>query len=83
MAYEPKPGQFSLFKNKFKESDKHPDYKGDGMDLEGNALSVAAWLKEDKNGNKFMSCKMEPKKEQARVPGSAKTPVNIDDDIPW
>jgi hypothetical protein len=64
MAYELRPGQFSLFKNKFKESDKHPDYKGDGMDLAGNKVSVAAWLKKDKNGNTFMSGKIEHAREQ-------------------
>jgi uncharacterized protein (DUF736 family) len=90
MAYELKPGQFSLFKNKFKESDKHPDYKGDGMDLAGNKVSVAAWLKKDKNGNSFMSCKIEHAREQqgAAQAGGGQEPAPaarrmVDDDIPF
>jgi hypothetical protein len=35
MAYDPKPGSFSLFKNQQKQSDNHPDYSGDGKDLAG------------------------------------------------
>jgi len=50
MAYEAKPGTFSLFKNDKKESDKHPDYRGDGKDADGNAIWVSAWLKEGKSG---------------------------------
>jgi hypothetical protein len=64
MAYEPRPGTFSLFKNDRKESDRHPDYKGNGMYIDGQLVSVAAWLKTDKNGNKFMSCKIEPAQRQ-------------------
>ncbi len=30
MAYIPKPGSFTLFKNQKKETDNHPDYRGDG-----------------------------------------------------
>ena len=70
MAYEHKPGSFSLFKNDRKEKDSHPDYKGDGMDLEGNAVWVSAWLKEGAKG-KFMSCQIKRKEEVAKA-GAAK-----------
>jgi hypothetical protein len=59
MAYQAKPGTFSLFKNK-KEKDTQPDYKGDGADHAGNPIEVAAWLKEGKNG-KYMSCSFKAK----------------------
>ena len=55
MAYEHKPGSFSLFKNTRKTADNHPDYRGEGKDLHGKSIEVAAWLKETAKG-KFMSC---------------------------
>lgn len=67
MAYEARPGQFSLFKNDKKTTDKHPDYKGDGLDVEGNPIWVSAWLKSGKNG-KFLSCSMQAKEKQAPKP---------------
>ena len=76
MAYEAKPGTFSLFKNDKKESDKHPDYRGDGKDADGNAIWVSAWLKEGKSG-KFMSCSFKLKDEQQK----AQPEKFIDDDL--
>ena len=70
MAYEPKPGSFSLFKNDRKEKDSHPDYQGDGIDLDGKPVWVSAWLKHGAKGT-FMSCSMnlkEAKKETPRKP---------------
>ena len=56
MAFEHKPGSFALFKNHHKgENERAPDYKGDGKDLDGNTIEVAAWIKEGAKG-KFMSC---------------------------
>ena len=82
MAYEHRPGSFSLFKNKYKTTDKHPDYRGEGKDLEGNPIEVAAWLKESANG-KFMSCKIsEPRERRERKPSPAEN-TPLDDDIPW
>ena len=63
MAYEAKPGSFSLFKNDRKEKDTHPDYRGDGKDLEGNDVWVSAWLKEGSKG-KFLSCSFQLKNGQ-------------------
>ena len=76
MAYEAKPGTFSLFKNDKKESDKHPDYRGDGKDADGNAIWVSAWLKEGKSG-KFFSLSVKPKeaKHERKAP-----PAPVSDD---
>jgi hypothetical protein len=65
MSYQPKAGSLTLFKNDRKEKDTHPDYKGDGMDLQGNPVWISAWIKEGKNG-KFMSLNMQ-KKEPKRL----------------
>jgi uncharacterized protein (DUF736 family) len=43
-----------LFKNRDKSKDTHPDYKGTCR-VNGQDLEMAAWLKEGKNGSKFMT----------------------------
>jgi len=84
MAYEPKPGSFSLFKNQNKQKDTHPDYSGDGKDLEGNEIYVSAWLKDGKNG-KFMSCSFKPK-EAKPAQNKVYEPIahdDLNDSIPF
>lgn len=44
----------ALFKNDRKESDSHPDYKGQ-INVDGVDCWLSAWLKTDKNGKKYMS----------------------------
>lgn len=65
MAYTPKPGQFSLFKNDRKEKDTHPDYRGDGVLLDGTPAWISAWLKET-NGKKFFSISIQPKEARGQ-----------------
>jgi hypothetical protein len=72
--FEAKPGSFNLFKNKEKKEDKHPDYKGEGKDLNGNVISVGAWINEGKSG-KYMKCTIELKDEKY------KTKPNQTDDL--
>ncbi len=44
-----------LFKNKDKDSDKHPDYKGQ-CEIDGRQCWMDAWIKTPKaGGDKFMS----------------------------
>lgn len=84
MAYEPRPGSLSLFKNDRKEKDTHPDYRGDGMDLEGRPVWVSAWLKEGSKGKFFsMSLKYKDAPAEDAVPAQAKTSAPIYDDIPF
>ena len=61
MAYEQKPGQFVLFKNDKDGNESRPDYRGDGLDLDGKPIQVAAWIKQGKKG-KFMACNIQLKK---------------------
>lgn len=90
MAYEAKAGSFSLFKNDRKEKDTHPDYRGDGKDLDGNDVWVSAWIKEGSKG-KFMSCSIQRKDASQSQPQRQETPQprpapnfsDIDDDIPF
>ena len=62
MAYEQREGQGSLFKNDQKESEKHPDYRGD-CTVGGVKYWLSAWIKEGKNG-KFMSIAIKPKEDK-------------------
>lgn len=59
MAYEQKPGDFTLWKNDKEGNDKRPDYTGNGLSLDGKRIKVSAWIKQGKSG-KFMSCRFQP-----------------------
>lgn len=53
-----------LFKNKDKQSDKHPDYKGQG-EIDNKPVWVDAWIKTPKSGgDKFMSLSFKYKTPQ-------------------
>jgi hypothetical protein len=83
MAYEHKPGSFSLFKNDKQGNEKRPDYTGEGVSLDGTPIKVSAWLKDGAKG-KFMSCKFEHKSEMPPRKLVAKAPVEPDSDpIPF
>ncbi len=76
MAFEHRPGSLSLFKNDRKNSDSHPDYAGDGMDLAGNPVWVNAWIKEGAKG-KFFSISLkakEPARDTQRGGGGSHSP---------
>ena len=64
MAYEQKPGQFSLFKNEKKVTDNHPDYNGSGIDLSGKECWISAWVKRPEGKKPFFSISIQPKDEQ-------------------
>ena len=51
-----------LFKNDRKDSEKHPDYKGN-VNVNGVEFWLSAWIKESAKG-KFMSLSIQPKDAQ-------------------
>jgi hypothetical protein len=51
-----------LFRNHDKETDKHPDYKGN-LTISGAEYWLSAWIKEGKRG-KFMSLSVKPKEQR-------------------
>lgn len=60
--FQHKNGSFSLFKNSYKtEGDNKPDYKGKGKDLGGLDIEVAAWLRDGKDGTRWLSCQFKLK----------------------
>ena len=85
MAYEHREGSGSLFKNKSKNQENQPDYRGDFM-LNGELHEIAAWVKEGSKG-KFFSLSVKPKQEQGggqRKPKQQPQPQDDDEDeIPF
>ncbi len=82
MAYEQKPGDFTLFKNDKGDNDKRPDYTGNGLALDGTKIKVSAWIKQGAKG-KFMSCRFQ---EMTRGEPEQKRPERIEDmkdDLPF
>lgn len=68
MSYQMKEGQGSLFKNKRKTEDRHPNATGQAL-IGGVEYWVSAWTKQDKNGNSWQSLsfqRKDAKQEPAR-----------------
>lgn len=88
MPYEQRDNSGSLFKNDKKEADSHPDRKGSAM-IGGVHYWVSGWVKQDRNGNPWMSLAFKPKEQQGKVAAPAKLaprkPVGDDlsDEVPF
>lgn len=76
--YKPKPGDITVFRNTKKTpNDNQPDYDGKGIDLNGNDVRIALWVKEGRNG-KFFSGRLStprPPADQPMPPASASPPA--------
>ena len=65
MAYEMKENSGSLFSaSDRKQSDKHPDYTG-SCKLNGELLSISAWVNESKAGKKYLRLKFDDYKTKS------------------
>ena len=92
MAFEPKDMSGSLFRNSRKELDTHPDYNGSAR-IEGTDYWVNAWLRETKDGGKYMSLSFKRKDGTAARPiepkilsMTAQAPAprrDLDDEVPF
>jgi len=60
----------ALFKNNRKTEEKHADYSGT-LNVNGTDHWISAWLRTDKNGNKFMSLFVKRKDGTAARPDQA------------
>ena len=80
---EKKDNSGVLFKNDKKESEKHPDYKGN-ITVGGQDYWLSAWIKEGKSG-KFMGLAVSPKEEYKAKPSerSKSTGFDSDDSMPF
>lgn len=79
MAYTPKEGSGSLFKNSRKTTDNHPDYNGSIM-LNGKEHWLSAWVKEGAKG-KFFSVSVGKVKEPVGFKAAGSD--EITDDTPF
>jgi len=74
-----------LFKNDRKESEKHPDYKGN-VTVNGQDYWLSAWIKEGKGG-KFMGLALSPKEAEQAKPSQRSKSTGFDDfpdsDVPF
>lgn len=61
----------ALFKNAYKETETHPDYKGEA-EVEGTQYWLNAWLNTSSKGRKYLSLKFKAK-EKKNAPAA---PVN-------
>lgn len=92
-----KPGQGSLFHNRDKKTDSHPDITGTLVQPDGQELWMSIWKKRSKNGNEWFSVSVRAKdsktetqepiseRAKAREPAWATKAKRepIDDDIPF
>jgi len=77
MAYELRDNSGSVFNNKKKEKDTHPDLTGE-IKVDGKIYWLSAWKKKDKNGETWLSFAVKPKDFSA-----AKPQDNIEESIPF
>lgn len=80
----------SLFRNDRKEQPNHPDYRGDCL-IDGVAYWASGWIKETRNGDKFLSMAYTRKADKDQPeqfsnyskPTPAPTFDDLGDDIPF
>lgn len=86
--FEQKEGSGALFRNDEKETESHPDYRGN-IRINGQDYWLSAWIKETKaTGKKYMSLAAQPKQERKVTPADApeippKKGEEFDDEIPF
>lgn len=74
MAYTLKENQLSIFKNKYKKEEKHPDYKGE-IKLNGVLYDIALWVN-DGNKGKYFSGRVSEKRQRNEVLNGAAKKVD-------
>ena len=89
MSYEEKDGDFVLFKNNKKKSEKSPDFTGT-INKDGKKFNFSMWEKTSKNGNQFYSGKIgdvyQPPQSNAKPAYEAQRQQSkplAEDEIPW
>lgn len=68
MAFEQKPNSGSIFSNERKEQPSHPDRTG-SCNIDGKDYWVNGWLKETKDGKKYLSLSFKPKEARGASQG--------------
>jgi len=71
----------ALFKNDKKETEKHPDYRGQ-CEVEGTQYWLSAWLNTSSKGAKYMSLKFKAKDDAPKQDAPAQDD-DLSDQIPF
>jgi len=79
MAYETKDMSGSLWPNKEKQSDNHPDFKGT-VKIGGVEMWINGWRKRTKNGDQYLSVSFREKGDPGSRPAAK---AELDDEIPF
>ena len=93
--WETKDNNGSVFVNRRKQKETHPDYTGE-IKIDGKLYWLNAWQKETRNGEAWFSFAVSPKEDrgsdqsamQPKAPpkppvASEAPPQTIDDDVPF
>jgi hypothetical protein len=72
----------ALFKNERRDDEKFPHYKG-SLNVEGVDFWISAWLKESKDGAKFMSLSIKAKDQKEAKQPTKRSPKDFDEDAPF
>ena len=72
----------ALFKNERRDDEKFPNYKG-SLNVEGVDFWISAWLKESKDGAKFMSLSIKAKDQKEAKSPTKRSPKDFDEDAPF
>jgi uncharacterized protein (DUF736 family) len=72
----------ALFKNERRDDEKFPHYKG-SLNVEGVDFWISAWLKESKDGAKFMSLSIKAKDQKEAKQPTKRSLKDFDEDAPF
>lgn len=73
----------ALFKNENKQTQNHPDYKGE-ITVNGSEYWISSWINTSKNGKKYMSIKANKKEEKVTLKEFQSDEMHhLDEDIPF
>lgn len=82
-SYEVRPNSGTLFRNDDKlekKNEKLPDYTGYIVDESGTRKRLAAWVRESKNGAKYMSLAISDYQDNGGQGGAAPSAFTQEDD---
>jgi uncharacterized protein (DUF736 family) len=68
--WEDRRGWAALFRNKKKTLEKHPDYAGVCVLETGQKVSVALWKRRTRNGDVFLSVRIQPFQDRHPQPAA-------------
>lgn len=80
---ETKNNAGAIFKNNYKKSESHPDYKGKCV-VNGKEMEIALWVKTSSAGNTYFSASFsEPYVAPTNNVAPQTQPVVANDDLPF